>query len=136
MFAALLSPVLDKVFGVIDKAVTDKDLAAKLRADMTMAVLNDGAKTLEAQKEIILAEAGGTGLKSQWRPLLMLTIVAIVANNFLVAPYVNAIFGAGTAPTLDLPQQLWDLMNVGVGGYLVGRSAEKIAGQVGTVLKK
>ncbi len=136
MWATLLSPVLDKVFGVVDKAVADKDLAARLRAEMTLAVLNDGAKTLEAQRDIILAEASGTGLKALWRPLLMLTIVAIVANNYLVAPYINAIFGIGTAPILDLPTQLWDLMNVGVGGYVVARSAEKVVGQWGAAQKK
>jgi len=28
---------------------------------------------------------------------------------------------------LELPQRLWDLMVVGVGGYIAGRSGEKIA---------
>jgi hypothetical protein len=32
-------------------------------------------------------------------------------------------FGVGIA--LDLPERLWDLMTVGVGGYVVGRTAER-----------
>ena len=32
-------------------------------------------------------------------------------------------FGVGIA--LDLPQRLWDLMPVGVGGYAGGRTAER-----------
>jgi hypothetical protein len=28
---------------------------------------------------------------------------------------------------LELPDKLWNLLTIGVGGYVVGRSAEKIA---------
>jgi hypothetical protein len=31
-----------------------------------------------------------------------------------------------TAVILELPQDLYDLMKIGVGGYIVGRSGEKI----------
>ena len=53
----------------------------------------------------------------------MLTIVAIIANNYLIAPYLQALFGTGLM--LDLPNELFNLMTVGVGGYVIGRSAEK-----------
>ena len=56
----------------------------------------------------------------------MTVIVAIVANNYLLAPYLDAMFGAGLQ--LELPEQLWNLMTMGVGGYIAGRSGEKIAG--------
>ncbi len=46
-----------------------------------------------------------------------------LANNFLIAPYAQALFGVGIA--LELPERLWDLMMVGVGGYVVGRSVER-----------
>ena len=29
---------------------------------------------------------------------------------------------------LDLPDKLWALMEIGVGGYILGRTAEKIRG--------
>lgn len=32
-------------------------------------------------------------------------------------------FGVGLA--LDLPERLWDLMTLGVGGYVVGRTVER-----------
>ena len=31
----------------------------------------------------------------------------------------------GSALTLDLPERLWDLMTLGVGGYVGGRTIEK-----------
>lgn len=42
----------------------------------------------------------------------------IVANNYLLAPY-------GLGQTLELPPDMWDLLKIGVGGYVVGRSVEK-----------
>lgn len=77
---------------------------------------------------MIVAEAQGESwLQRNWRPLLMLCFVLILFNNYVAAPYARAL---GLAlPTLDLPQGAWALLNIGVGGYIAGRSAEKILGQ-------
>jgi hypothetical protein len=80
----------------------------------------------ELQSRVLIAEiTGESWLQRNWRPILMLTIVAIVANNYIVVPYL-ALFGL-TAQVLDLPEKLWNLMTLGVSGYIVGRSSEKIA---------
>ena len=55
----------------------------------------------------------------------MLSITAIIVNNYILAPYLQAAFGWSV--TLDLPPEMWTLLTVGVGGYVVGRSGEKIA---------
>ena len=80
---------------------------------------------LNARAEIIVAEAKGESwLQRNWRPLTMMTFVVILANNFIVAPYVAA-FGA-EVPTLEVPQGMWTMLTVGIGGYIGGRSVEKI----------
>ena len=72
-----------------------------------------------------MAEAKGESwLQRNWRPILMLTIVAIVANNYLIYPYLSLF--TEKAMVLELPERLWNLMTLGVGGYIAGRSAEKI----------
>lgn len=89
----------------------------------------------EAQAKVIIAEAQGQSwLQRNWRPILMLTIVFIVANNYVIAPYIS-LFGYKSL-ALELPETMWDLMNIGVGGYIVGRSGEKIATAVAEVMKK
>jgi len=55
----------------------------------------------------------------------MLTFVAIIANNYILAPYLQAMFGWSVA--LDIPPDMWDLLKLGLGGYMIGRSGEKIA---------
>ena len=77
------------------------------------------------QTEVILAEARGSWMQRNWRPILMLSIIAIVVNNYIFFPYFT-LFGL-PATMLELPEFLWDLMKIGVGGYVVGRSVEKVA---------
>ena len=64
-----------------------------------------------------------------WRPITMLTFVTIIANNYIVYPYLSLFWSE--APNLDLPPDLWDLLKIGLGGYVVGRSGEKIAKVIG-----
>jgi hypothetical protein len=126
----VIGQVLDKVFNVIDQAVPDKDMQEKLKAEMQNNLLQLDYKAFEteidARARIIATETQGqSSLQRNWRPILMLVIVAIVANNYLIAPYMRAM--GVPAPQLDLPSQLWDLMSLGVGGYVLGRTGEKVA---------
>lgn len=90
------------------------------RADL----LSHAEKIASLQSQIVLGEIQGRSwLQRNWRPLLMLTVVLILFNNFVLAPYFQA-FGA-PGVYLDLPTELYGLMTVGVGGYIGGRTYEK-----------
>ena len=79
---------------------------------------------LDAQKAVIVAEVQGESwLQRNWRPLLMLVCIIIVANNFILHPYLSMFTEYSTA--LELPPDLWALMKLGVGGYIASRGAEK-----------
>lgn len=119
-----LGAITGPLFGVIDKAVTDKDEANRLKAEIQTQLIDSQNSALKAQMQIILAEAqGDSWAQRNWRPVLMLVIVAIIGNNYLIAPYLGAMFGVGL--TLPLPERLWDLMTLGVGGYVAGRTVDK-----------
>jgi len=119
MLPLLIGPLISGVLGVIDKAVEDKDQANVIKAKINeMAVLGE-MKGLESAAKIIVAEAqGDSWLQRNWRPLLMVTFGVIIANNYLIVPIFNT-------PPADIPPDMWDLLKLGVGGYVVGRSAEK-----------
>ena len=119
MFPALIGPLLSGLLGVVDKAVEDKDQAAQIKAKLHEVVLNGGMKELEAASKIIVAEAqGDSWLQRNWRPLLMVLLGAIIANNYILVPIFHT-------PAADIPPDMWDLLKLGVGGYVVGRTAEK-----------
>lgn len=127
LISQILGTVAGPVFEIIDQAVEDKDQAVRLKNAVQQRLIDQQDARLNARMKVILAEATGESwLQRNWRPLLMIVIVAIVANNYLLAPYLGAMFGVGLQ--LQLPEQLWDLMTLGVGGYIAGRSGEKIAG--------
>jgi hypothetical protein len=76
------------------------------------------------QSEVIIAEAKGESwLQRNWRPSLMAIFGIIVANNYILAPYLDAMFD--WTVVLEIPEQLWGLLKLGVGGYIGGRSIEK-----------
>jgi len=121
--------VIDGVIGLIDQVVEDKDEANKLKAQM-IAVFQNADLTkftslVKAQASIILAEANGhSWLQRNWRPMLMVIFMIIIANNYIIHPYV-ALFSSKSI-ALDLPENMWALLKIGVGGYVVGRSGETI----------
>ena len=104
------------------------DLPPEKKAELQMKLAELDKAVMEAQSSVVIAEAQGQSwLQRNWRPLLMLVIITIVANNYIIHPYLS-IF-TDKVKVLDLPDKLWVLMEIGVGGYILGRTVEKVKGQ-------
>lgn len=131
---ALAAPVLGPLFGIIDQAVPDKDLAVRLKADIQTAVLDIQKATMQAQADIIKAEANSQSwLPRNIRPLFLLfLLISMVASVFMGALGYGEALAVGWA---SIPQSAWTLMQIGLGGYIAGRSIEKVAGPVGETVK-
>jgi hypothetical protein len=132
MIAALL-PVLGPILGDVVKRVLpeDKDKRMEVERELNMALMTNSAAIEQSAASVILAEAKSEHkITAIWRPLLMVVITAIIAWNFLVAPLVElavTLFTGDQIPlSIPLPEQLWSLLMIGVGGYVVGRSGEKM----------
>ncbi len=100
-----------------------------------MALMQNTAEIEKAAASVVIAEANSEHkITATWRPILMLTITAIVGWNYLVAPLVELAVTLATGNqmplSIPLPEELWTLLTVGVGGYVLGRSGEKIAGKL------
>lgn len=125
MLSALL-PILSPILGdVVKRILPDSDKSADIEREIKVALL-DHAESIENMRgEIVLAEAkSDSWLTSSWRPLLMMVIVTIVALNYLLFPILNMF--TTTQYLIELPDELWNLLQIGVGGYIVGRSGEKM----------
>jgi hypothetical protein len=121
---SLLTPILGDV---VKRAIPDKDQAANIEKEISFALMNNVKDLDVARAEIIKTEAAsGNWLTSAWRPILMLIITAIVAMNYLIFPVLALFMDTGKVFALDLPKELWNLLTIGVGGYIVGRSGEKM----------
>ncbi len=120
-----IAPLAKILFNTIEKSVPDKDLQAKLKADLQTQLLQSSTQELKAAASIVEAEAKAGWFTASWRPLLMYVLIFILIWNYILGPIVKFFFAA--AITIDLPGDVWTLLQIGLGGYVVGRSGESIA---------
>ncbi len=122
-FLPVIGTIIDKVLNVIDKSVEDKDLKEKLKSEIQLTIFTKEydkiIKELQVQRDIIVAEATGhSWLQRNWRPIIMLMFGYLIAHNYILAP----LFGF---QMLDIPSDVYQVIKIGLGGYVVGRSIEK-----------
>ena len=128
---SLITEGIKAIGGIFDNiSTTDEErleLDNKLQViqnDLTGKILSYQAEVTKYQTDVIIAEAKGESwLQRNWRPSLMVVFGFIVANNYIIAPYMMAMFDWKVV--LEIPVQLWDLLKLGVGGYIGGRTVEK-----------
>lgn len=122
----VLAPILGRVAGNL---FPDPEAKAKAEAEMTLALLASQKELEQAAAGIIKTEAASTHwLAANWRPLLMVTFGGLIVARW---------FG-WAAPNLSEAEylKLWDIVELGLGGYVIGRSVEKIAPTVAGALRK
>jgi hypothetical protein len=117
--------ILDIGGKIIDKIWPDPAKAAEAKTKLFELQQAGELKELDSAMQIITAEAKSEHfLVSAWRPITMLTFVFIVANNYIIYPYLSLFWD--NAPMLEIPPDLWDLLKIGIGGYVAGRTGEKM----------
>ena len=120
-----VAPLAKILFNTIDKAVPDKDLQEKLKAQLQTQLLQSNTQELQAAAKIIEAEAKAGWFAASWRPLLMYVLIFILVWNYVIGPVIKIFTGA--IISFELPGDVWSLLQIGLGGYVVGRSAESVA---------
>ncbi len=122
MFGAILG-ILGKIAGTVAERVFPDPAhelkRIELQQALQSAVLERTAEIEKAAADVVRAEAQGQSwLQRAWRPITMLVFVALIVSRWLgwCAP------NLGEAEAL----KLWDIVQLGLGGYVIGRSAEKV----------
>lgn len=118
----LIQSIFKPAVELVDELHTSKDeqLQHKERLMVTQAAVIDQVlkyekESFEARARIVESEAKSEHwLTAVWRPITMLTFLALCVGDSL---------GLLSTPLRD---EAWQLLQLGLGGYVVGRSAEKI----------
>ena len=124
-----LASILDIGGKLIDRLIPDPAARDQARLKLLEMQQQGDLADLTARADIVKAEAASTGfLASSWRPIVMLVFTALIVARW---------FG-WSAPGLgqDEALKLWDIVQLGLGGYVIGRSAEKIAPAIAEALAK
>lgn len=114
-----ITELFDELHTSGEEKIKARTALVEIQARLTHQMMDYEARLLEAQSKVVIAEAQGKSwIQRSWRPITMLTFLGlVVADTF-----------GWTA--FRLAEQAWTLLQLGLGGYVVGRSAEKIAPQV------
>lgn len=116
--------LLDFGSTLLDKFFPDKGQAELAKMELVKMQVSGELAKLQTRAGIITAEASSEHfLVAAWRPITMLVFVFIIANNYILYPYLSLFID--NAPKLELPPAMWDLLKIGIGGYTVGRTIEK-----------
>tara|TARA_R110000782_G_scaffold252510_1_gene340347 strand:+ start:225 stop:617 length:393 start_codon:yes stop_codon:yes gene_type:complete len=119
--------LVTEVGKVIDNLFTSDEERLNAKNEVFKVLQEQKLKLQQLQTEIILAEANGNWLQRSWRPILMLSFGFIVIYVKFIAPLFSL-------PIPPLEDEFWSLLQLGIGGYVVGRSVEKVAKNI--IIKK
>ena len=108
--------LIDDLHTSDEEKLTLKNKLTVIQNEMHSKVIDYETKLLASQSSIIIAEASGQGwMQRSWRPITMLTFLGLVVCDS---------FGWLASP---LAAEAWTLLQIGLGGYVTGRSIEKVA---------
>lgn len=121
LIAGIFKPAADLVDNLhtsTEEKLTLQKEMQRIQAEFQSRVLEYETKLMEAQSKAIVAEASSSSwLAANWRPISMLTFLTLVVLDS---------FGWLATPLND---DAWLLLQIGLGGYVAGRSLEKVVGQ-------
>ena len=121
----IIGGVLDVGMKLVERIFPDP--AERDRAKIELLAMQQTGELNELQTRMqgIVAEAQSESwLTRSWRPITMLCFLFLIMNNLVLTPWLIA---AGVAmPQVILPSDVWTLLSIGIGGYVLGRSGERI----------
>jgi hypothetical protein len=119
LIAGIFKPaaeLIDELHTSDDERLQAKSHLLDVQAAAMQRVFDYEKEMIKGQHAIVTAEASSSNwLAASWRPITMLTFLALVVGDT---------FGMFATPLRD---EAWVLLKLGLGGYVVGRSGEKIA---------
>ncbi len=127
VFVPFIGPILE----ILKRVIPDADERKKLEAQLELAANDADAKFVESQAKVVVAEAEGNPLQRSWRPVLMYFLIAIIFWHVFFLPFLAIWLGRDLTSLVGLnvmPDEVWYLLIVGMGGYIGARTLEKIKG--------
>ena len=111
--------VIGEIGKVIDNLFTTDEERIHAKNEILKVLKEQQLELQRLQSEVIVAEAKGNWLQRSWRPILMLAFGFIVIYVKFIAPLFSL-------PIPPLENEFWNLLQIGIGGYVIGRTGEKM----------
>lgn len=111
---------------IIDNLTTSSEEKALAKNEISKVVFSALGNLVNAQRDVLVTEMGGSKLQRNWRPLVMLAFATIVVFHYFGYPLAKS-FNPNLPELPLVDTRFWDLLEIGLGGYVIGRSVEKVA---------
>ena len=120
--SGIVKPITDLIDSLTTTEKEKKELSnelVRIENQFLSKALEYESKLLDSQSRIVEAEAKGQSwLQRNWRPITMLTfLILVVCDSFGFLKF-------------RLSNEAWLLLQIGLGGYMVGRTGEKIVEKI------
>ncbi|MDP3580464.1 MAG: 3TM-type holin [Ignavibacteria bacterium] len=120
--SGIVKPITDLIDSLTTTEKEKKELSnelVRIENQFLGKALEYESKLLDSQTRIVEAEAKGQSwLQRNWRPITMLTfLILVVCDSFGFLKF-------------RLSNEAWILLQIGLGGYVVGRTGEKIVEKI------
>lgn len=113
----------------VDRIWPDPTERLKNETEQLKVLVDRELQEFKGRASIIVAEAqGGSWLQRSWRPITMLVFLGLVVGHFFGLEGPN--FGAEDS------SHLFTLIEIGLGGYVIGRTVEKVAPTIVDAIRK
>ncbi len=127
-----ITGAVSAVTGLIDDLTTTDEEKGIIRNELARVenmfaekVLEYEAQIMQAKADVIMTEAKGSSwIQRSWRPITMLTFLVLVVMHH---------FGW---LAVELSEEMWGLIKIGIGGYIVSRGAEKVVPDITKAMRK
>lgn len=110
-----LDKLTDSIGSMVESLAVSSGEKKEIRARIVEMLYSYASELEKEQAANIRQEAQGNWLQKSWRPIVMLTFTFIVL--------LGAFF---PIPLLEDTSEFWSLLEIGLGGYVIGRSVEKV----------
>ena len=108
--------LIDELHTSEEERLVQKAHLLDVQATVIQQAIQQESEALKAKAAIVQAEASSDHwLAANWRPIVMLSFAAL------------AVLDSMGIAQVKLGAEMWTLLQLGIGGYVVGRSGEKIA---------
>lgn len=106
----IMKGIVETVAGVVERLSISSTEKKRLKQELETLLVDYEREHLQVQSGVLRSEAQGNWLQRSWRPVLMLAFAVVILAGMFT-----------DLPMLEDTSRFWDLLEIGLGGYIVGR---------------
>ncbi|MBC5620732.1 MULTISPECIES: hypothetical protein [Butyricimonas] len=115
----VLQNVIREIGDIVNRLSVSSREKQKIQEEIQSLVYRYKSELVREQSAAVGDEMRGNWLQRSWRPMVMLVLTLLV------------VLGVFTESSmLSDTSRFWDLLEIGIGGYVIGRSGETITGNL------